>query len=196
VVWGIWGATFSETTTGESKKMITSANQNTNWYVLHTKSRFENVVNDGLIKKSIEVFLPKILVRSKRRDRKVMIRIPAFPGYLFVKSNLDPRHQIEIVKTIGVVRFVGTKDGPIPVPDETIDSLKIMVNSEHPVATGNRLVKGDKVIVVNGPFTGVIGTFLTYRGKGRVVINVEALGQTASVDVDESDIEAVQKILT
>ena len=40
------------------------------WYVLHTKSRFENVVNEGLIKKSFEVFLPKIKVRSRRRDRR------------------------------------------------------------------------------------------------------------------------------
>jgi len=60
------------------------------WYVLHTKSRFENVVNDGLGKKSIEVFLPKITVKSKRRDRKAMIRVPLFPGYLFVKTDLAP----------------------------------------------------------------------------------------------------------
>ncbi|NQT68980.1 MAG: antitermination protein NusG, partial [Desulfobacteraceae bacterium] len=39
------------------------------WYVLHTKSRFENVLHEALFKKSIEVFLPKIQVRSKRRDR-------------------------------------------------------------------------------------------------------------------------------
>ena len=49
------------------------------WYVLHTKSRHESVVNDGLMKKSIEVYLPKVTVRSKRRDRKVTIRVPLFP---------------------------------------------------------------------------------------------------------------------
>jgi transcription elongation factor/antiterminator RfaH len=166
-----------------------------NWFVLHTRSRFENVVNDGLAKKSIEVFLPKILVRSKRRDRKSMIRIPVFPGYLFVKSDMNPYERVEIVKTIGVVRFIGTKDGPVPVPEETIESLKIMVNSEYPIITGNRLTRGDKVMVATGPFAGVIGTFVSYRGKGRIVINVEALGQTAAVDVDESDIEPLPKIL-
>lgn len=165
------------------------------WFVLHTRSRFENVVSDGLLKKSIEVFLPKILVRSKRRDRKLMIRIPVFPGYLFVKSNMNLYEQVEIVKTLGVVRFVGTKDGPVPVPEETVESLKIMVNSESPIATGNRLARGDKVMVVNGPFTGVIGTFITHKGKGRIVINVEALGQTAAVDVEASDIEPLPKIL-
>jgi transcription antitermination factor NusG len=99
------------------------------WYVLHTKSRFENVVNDGLAKKFIEVFLPKITVRSKRRDRKAMIRIPLFPGYLFVRTDLAPESHLEIVKTAGAVRLIGSKQGPVSVPEETIDSLKIMVSA-------------------------------------------------------------------
>ncbi|MBW2597899.1 MAG: UpxY family transcription antiterminator, partial [Deltaproteobacteria bacterium] len=153
------------------------------WYVLHTKSRFENVVNEGLVKKSIEVFLPKIQVkiqvRSKRRDRKAMIRVPLFPGYLFVKSDLNPYKHLEIVKTVGAVRLIGNKDGPIPVPSETIKSLEIMIGGNNTVITGSRFKKGDRVVVVYGPFTGVTGTFVRYRGKGRVIVNIEALGQFA-----------------
>ncbi len=67
------------------------------WYVLHTKSRFETVVNDALIKKSFEVFLPKILVKSRRRDRRLMIRAPLFPGYLFLKTSLQTPEHIEIL---------------------------------------------------------------------------------------------------
>ena len=166
------------------------------WYVLHTKSRFENVVNEGLIKKSIEVFLPKVQVKSKRRDRKVMIRVPLFPGYLFVKSDLNPNEHLEIVKTVGAVRLIGSKDGPIPVPPDTIKSLEIMVGGNNPVITGTRFKKGDRVIVVYGPFTGVIGTFVRYRGKGRIIVNIEALGQFAGVDVSEEDIEKLPEILS
>jgi transcription elongation factor/antiterminator RfaH len=165
------------------------------WYVLHTKSRFENVVNDGLGKKSIEVFLPKVTVRSKRRDRRVMIRVPLFPGYLFVRTDLAPESHLEIVKTAGAVRLIGSKQGPVPVPEETIDSLKIMVSGDHPVTTGHRLQKGDKVLVVHGP-AGVTGTFTRYGGKGRVIVNIEALGQYAGVEVSEDDIEIIPKILT
>ena len=166
------------------------------WYVLHTKSRFENVVNDGLAKKSIDVFLPKITVRSKRRDRKAMIRVPLFPGYLFVRTDLAPESHLEIVKTAGAVRLIGSKQGPVPVPEDTIDSLKIMVTGDHPVATGTSLKKGDKVLVVSGPFVGVTGTFIRYGGKGRVVVNIEALGQYAGVEVSEDEIEIIPKILT
>ena len=166
------------------------------WYVLHTKSRFENVVHEGLSKKRIEVFLPKITVQSKRRDRRKMIRVPLFPGYVFVKTNLHPHHHLEVVKTAGAVRLIGSKKGPVPVPDETIDSLKIMVSTDFPVTTGQRLQKGDRVMVVSGPFAGVVGTFVRYRGQGRVIVNVEALGQHAGVEVSDDDIEILPKILS
>jgi len=154
------------------------------------------VVNEGLIKKSIEVFLPKIQVRSKRRDRKAMIRVPLFPGYLFVKSDLDPYKHLEIVKTVGAVRLIGNKDGPISVPSDTIKSLEIMVGGNNTVITGSRFKKGDRVVVLYGPFTGVIGTFVRYRGKGRVIVNIEALGQFAGAEVSEEDIEKLPDILS
>lgn len=166
------------------------------WYVLHTKSRHEKVVNDLLLKKSVEAYLPMVTVRSKRRDRKVMIRVPLFPGYLFVKTNLHPDSHLEVVKTAGAVRLIGNKQGPVPVPGETVDSLQIMVESSHDVTTGYRLKSGDKVMVVYGPFAGVVGTFVRYGGKGRVIVNVEALGQYAGVEVSEEDIEIIPRILS
>jgi len=165
------------------------------WFALHTRSRFENVVGEGLYKKSLEVFLPKITVKSKRRDRKKMIRVPLFPGYLFVKTDLNPTEHIEILKTVGAVRLVGNREGPVSISDDTIGSLKIMIASEQPVDTGRQFRKGDRVIVVEGPFAGVVGTFVRYRGTDRVVVNIEALGQFAGVDVSEEEVEKLPDIL-
>ncbi|MDY6837643.1 MAG: UpxY family transcription antiterminator [Thermodesulfobacteriota bacterium] len=159
------------------------------WYVLHTRSRFEQVVFDGLDRKSLEAFLPKMTVMSKRRDRRLKIRVPLFAGYVFVKSDLNPYERLEIVKTTGVVRIVGNKDGPLPVLDEAIDSLQIMVSGDNPIVTGTRLRKGERVMVVDGPFAGVTGVFVRYRGQGRVVVSIEALGQYAAVDVAEEHLE-------
>ncbi len=166
------------------------------WYVLHTKSRFEDVVDDLLVKKSFEVFLPKILVKSRRRDRRLMIRTPLFPGYLFLKTNLQSPEYIEILRTGGAVRLIGNKEGPIPVATEIIESLKIMVAGDNKVFTGTRFKKGDLVMVVCGPFTGLTGIFVQYRGKGRVVVTIKALRQFAAVDVREDDVERLPKILS
>jgi transcription elongation factor/antiterminator RfaH len=165
------------------------------WYVLHTRSRFENVVREGLEKKSFEVFLPKVQVRSRRRDRKVLLRMPLFPGYVFVKTDLNPYAQVEIVKTTGVARFIGNRDGPISVLPEALASLRIMVAGDRPVTTGSDLQPGDRVIVVAGPFTGVTGLFVRHRGLGRVVVNVEALGQYAAVNVKAEEVERLSGLL-
>ncbi len=159
------------------------------WYVVHTRSRFETKVYDLLVKKSKTVFLPKMLVQSRRRDRRQMIRIPLFPGYIIVQTDMEPVERLDILKTVGVVKFIGNRSGPIPVDDGTIDSLKIMVAADQDIQTGSQMKKGDRVVVVRGPLTGVIGQFVHYRGSQRVVVHIEALGQFAAVEVDVADIE-------
>lgn len=167
------------------------------WYVLHVKSRFENVVNEGLTQKSFEAFLPKIRVRSRRRDRVKMIDVPLFPGYLFVRTSLEPTLHLEIVKVVGAVRLIGNRTGPpVPVPDEVISSLRVMVSADGTITTGARLKRGDRVMVMSGPFAGIIGVFSRYRGKSRVIVNIEILGQFAAVEVSEDDVELLPKILS
>jgi transcription termination/antitermination protein NusG len=166
------------------------------WYVLHTRSRHEAVAWEGLQKKSLETFLPRVKVRSTRRDRKALIHIPLFPGYLFIRTDLQPRTHLEIVKTAGVVRLIGTSQGPVPVPDETIRSLMIMVAAEGPITTGSALRPGDRVMVVQGPFAGVTGVFTRYRRQGRVVVHIDALGQYAAVEVNAEDVERLPPVLS
>lgn len=165
---------------------------NYNWYALHTKSRFENKVDTLLKKKSIEVFLPIVRIKSKRRDRNVMINKPLFPGYLFVKTDLKPDNHLNIVKTHGVVELVGNNDGPVEISANDIESLKIMIKGKDEITTGTNLKKGDKVIVVNGPFTGVSGIFERYKGKERVIVNFDVLGQFAAINVNKKDIEIIK----
>ena len=84
------------------------------WYAVHTRSRFEQKVHDGILGKSIEVFLPKIQVMSRRKDRRKKILIPLIPGYVFVNTALEPEEYLNILKTVGVVRMVGFKGKPSP----------------------------------------------------------------------------------
>lgn len=163
------------------------------WYVLHTKSRCEKVVNDALQRKSFDAFLPTMQVKSKRRDRKLMLDLPIFPGYTFVRSTLRADEHLSIVKTAGVVKVIGNATGPVPVGNEIVDSLKIMVTNSQTLKTESRFKKGEKIIVLYGPFAGLTGVFYKYRGKGRVYVNIDLLGQSASVEIEEDDIEHIPK---
>lgn len=161
------------------------------WYALHTRSRFENVVFDNLTKKSFETFLPKMKKPSKRKDRRVVLDVPLFPGYIFVKTDLTPENHLSILKTIGVVRVLGSPRGPVPVPEESLSSLQIMVAANQEIFTAPTFLKGETVIVTRGPFEGITGIFLKDLGQGRVIVNIDILGQSAAVHVSDTDIERV-----
>ena len=53
------------------------------WWALHTRSRFEQKVHKGLCGKSLEAFLPRIQVMSRRKDRRKKILVPFDSGICF-----------------------------------------------------------------------------------------------------------------
>lgn len=173
----------------------TNANLTPAWYVLHTRSHFENVVHKALLGKKKETFLPKMRVRSRRKDRRKLIDVPVFPGYVFVRSTLLPAAHVDILKTVGAVRLIGASAGPVPVPDETIESLRIMTAVPESVITGTRFQKGDRVRVTEGPFAGVTGVFSRYQGQDRVVVEIEILGRFAAVEVTEDEVELLPEFM-
>ncbi len=124
-----------------------------------------------------------------------MIYKPLFPGYTFIKTNLDRYEHYGIVKAAGFVRIIGNRMGPLKVPEEAVASLKIMIATGLPVATGRRFRKKERIRVISGPFAGVMGYFSSYRGQGRVIVNIDALNQFAYVEIDEDDIEPLPEIL-
>ncbi len=161
------------------------------WFALHTRSRFENVVFDTLTKKSFEAFLPTMKVPSKRKDRRVVLDVPFFPGYVFVKTGLTPESHLSILKTVGVVRVLGCSQGPVPIPETALSSLRIMAAADTEIFTSMAFMEGEPVIVMNGPLKGLTGLFSEDLGQGRVIVNIDILGQSAAVHVSEADIDRI-----
>ena len=161
------------------------------WYALHTRSRFENVVFDNLTKKSFETFLPKMKQNSRRTDRRVILDVPIFPGYVFVKSSLTAEAHLSILKTLGVVRVLGSKRGPVAIPEESLTALRIMVAAGEEIFTSPVFMEGDSVIVTEGALKGLTGIFSQHLGQGRVIVNIDILGQSAAVHVSDTDIERI-----
>ncbi|MFH1134933.1 MAG: UpxY family transcription antiterminator [Pseudomonadota bacterium] len=163
-----------------------------NWFAVRTRSNYEVKVFDGLGAKDVEVFLPRILVKSRRLDRKKIISVPLLPGYLFVNIRLSPEEHLKILKTVGVVHLVGIKGRPVPVGEEEIYNLKILDGTDRPVFHQDCLKKGDRVMLTEGPLQGLIGIFLRQKGaEDRVVVSVDFLNQAVAVEVSGW---AVQKV--
>jgi transcription antitermination factor NusG len=163
-----------------------------NWYAIHTRSRFEQKVFDGLQGKSIESFLPKMLVMSRRKDRRKKILIPLLPGYVFVQSDLNNKEYLEILKTVGVVRMVGIQGRPAPANDEEIASLMILDGTDRTVQNRTYMSKGDRVVIMEGPLKGLVGYYLRHKGQSdKVVVSVDLLHRSLEVEIEDWALEKV-----
>ncbi len=130
------------------------------WYVIHTRSRHEVKVETNLTRKGLQTFLPRVTVRSRRRDRLQMLETPLFPGYLFVRTDLNEWAHNHIIRNQGVVRILGIKGQCTPVAENTVTSLRTLVNSGQPVFPWSQLTPGKRVRVVEGPLRGAVGVIL------------------------------------
>ncbi len=163
-----------------------------NWYAVHTRSRFEQKVFDGLRGKSIESFLPKMLVMSRRKDRRKKILVPLLPGYVFVQSDLNNREYIEILKTVGVVRMVGIKGRPAPAREEEIASLMILDGTDRTVQNRAYMNRGDRIMIMEGPLKGLVGYYLRHKGQSdKVVVSVDLLQRSLEVEIEDWALEKV-----
>jgi len=162
------------------------------WYAVWTQSHYENIVAEQLSAKGFAAFLPEMSVWSKRDGEMRLIRVPMFPGYLFVRDSMDKRSYIEILKSRGVVRIL--EDGwtrLTPVPDEEIEAIQQVVGADVPVFPHANLARGDRVEVTDGPLAGLEGIFIQGKNsKGRLVVNVELLGRSVAVEVDGTAVKA------
>ena len=122
-----------------------------------------------------------------------MIEVPLFRGYLFVRSTFEPADQLKILKTMGAVRLLGNTRGPVPVPDSQINALQLMANANVDLITGDSILlqKGDPVMILEGPMAGLRGEFSRHKGKGRVIIKIDLLGQYAGVEMDGENVEKI-----
>lgn len=166
--------------------------EGTRWYALHTRSRFEQVVNNGLRGKAIETFLPRVQVMSRRKDRRKKILIPLLPGYVFVQADLEPYLYWEIIKTVGVVRMVAFKGRPVPASDQEIESLMILNGTDRTVENRAFMQKGDRVMIMEGPLKGLVGFYLRHKDRSeKVVISIELLKRSMAVEIEGWALEKV-----
>ncbi|HCY84174.1 MAG TPA: transcriptional antiterminator [Desulfobacteraceae bacterium] len=168
------------------------------WFALLTRSNFEQTVYTKVCQKKIDAFLPKMRKQSKRKDRKLMIETPLFPGYIFVRSTTAPQDQLQILKTTGAVRLLGSAKGPIPVPEHQIEALKLLTSTSQDLITGAivQLKKGDPVVILEGPMAGLKGEFFRYKGQGRVIVKIDLLGQYAGLEVDLDNVEKIPNLIS
>ena len=121
------------------------------------------------------------------KNRKKEVELPLFNSYLFCK--FDYKHRFEILQTHGIIKIINFKGIPAVVPEWQIDALKTILANPESLRMENYFRQGDLVEVMAGPFKGLKGTVTNIRGESRLVITIEGIMQTVSVEMDKEFLE-------
>jgi transcription antitermination factor NusG len=119
----------------------------------------------------------------------VLLDLPLFPGYVFVRLAL--RDRLRVLKIPSVVRLVGFGGEPAALPDEIVIRLREGVVGGLRAEPHPYLNVGKRVRLVRGALSGTEGILLRKKGRIRVVVSIELIGRSVSVEVDLADIAPV-----
>jgi transcriptional antiterminator NusG len=161
------------------------------WYAVSTKSRREKVVASMLEYLDVANFLP--LVNQERRwsDRKQMVAIPLFQGYVFVLITASGELQLRVLKVPGVVDFVRSRSSPLAIPNKEIEDVRAVLAHGVGCSPYPFLKVGDRVRVVRGPLVGIEGTLVRSGSQSKLVISIEMIQRSVAASVSQSDVAPV-----
>ena len=146
------------------------------WYAVYTTPRAEKQVYKRLLEIGVETFLPLQKTYRIWSDRKKLVEKPLLSSYIFVK--VIPVNFPKVYKIHGVVKFVTFEGHPAFIPQNQIDNLRLLIDSDAEIeVTCEKFEKGDNVEVINGAMAGLTGELIKTGGKKRVLIRIDRLDQ-------------------
>lgn len=160
------------------------------WWALYTRHQHEKQVADTLQAKGFEVFLPLYESLRHWKDRRKVLALPLFPGYVFVRG--DHRRRLGIVSTPGVHMILSRGEAEAVVPEEEIEALGRTLDAKLAVEPHPFLKCGDRVRVERGALEGVEGILVRKKNLFRLVLSVEMLAQSVAVEIDVTDVQPLR----
>ena len=156
------------------------------WYCARTTPLAEYLAREHLKSAGLEVFLPCGHTRTPRHGHQ---DAPLFPGYLFLRYDLDAQGWAplnRVPQVVGLVAFGG--EAP-PVPDEVIDELAQRVDAMNGKGSlWTRFQRGQAL----GPMESLAEVVEEAKSpRARVRVLVEFLGRLVEAEVPWIDVQAV-----
>lgn len=159
------------------------------WYAAYTCAQHEKRVAEQFTQRALESFLPQYESVRQWKDRKVKLKLPLFPGYVFVRLAL--RDRLRVLETPSVVRLVGFNGHPVALPDKEMEGLQVCVATQMATEPHAYLTVGRRVRIKSGPLEGLEGVLVRKKNGLRVVLSLGLIARSAAVEVDARDIERV-----
>lgn len=159
------------------------------WFAIQTWPRYEKQVARELGRKSVEVFLPLFAAEHQWSDRRRVVYVPLFPTYLFVQTAGTPETRTVVVRTRGVIGFLGARTGT-PVPESEIDSVRILLDRDVAFQNHPFLNVGQRVRIREGSLDGVEGILVAKNDDFSLIVSINIIQRSLAVRVAGYRVEA------
>ena len=170
----------------------------TNWYVVHTYSGYENKVKANIEKtienrhledQILEVRVPLEEVIEVKNGTKKQVQRKMFPGYVLLNMVMNDDTWYVVRNTRGVTGFVGPGSKPVPLT-ETEKAALGLADESKPADVIIDLEEGDAVVVTGGAWADTTGVIQGInKAKQVVTINVELFGRETPVEISFAEIK-------
>jgi transcription antitermination factor NusG len=161
------------------------------WYAVHTMARHEKRVAMQYLEKKVFVFLPLLEQVHRWTDRQSKVEVPLFSCYVFVRIAPTAENRVEVLRTPGVLGFVGAKGQGTSIRDEEIESLRTAMREKIPCLAHPFIKTGKRVRILGGCLDGVEGILERQGEDQTLIVSVELLQRSVSIRVDGYDIELI-----
>jgi transcription antitermination factor NusG len=163
------------------------------WYAVQARSNFEQLVANELRAKGFEEYCPVFKEVHQWADRKKVVELPVFPGYVFVRFAVSQAARLRILQTYGVVQILGVNGIPEAIPETELGPIRRMLDSDCAVGRHPFLQAGARVRVRRGALKDVEGVLVRVKNSARLVLSIAFLSQAVSTEVNIRDVEVLDK---
>ena len=163
--------------------------QESKWFALQVRTRWEGSTALLLSGKGYEVLLPTFKVRKRSSGRFREVDTPLFPGYVF--CHFDAQKRLPVLITPGVLAVVGRGRTPLPVDDTEIASIQTVVSSGLHVEPWPYLEVGQRIRIDGDALSGLEGILINFKGSHRIVVSVTLLRRAVALEIDRSCVTPV-----
>lgn len=161
------------------------------WYAVYTKARWEKKVYKSLIDNGFEAYCPMNKVRKRWSDRFKWIEEPLFRSYVFVRVKEMQLTDVRMIK--GVVNFVYWLGKPAIIKPKEIQIIRRFLNEYEEVEVMPLALNTDvKVTIRKGPFMDKEGQVIRVLNK-RVQVMIESIGYRLVAIIDRSNLALAGK---
>lgn len=152
------------------------------WYIWYTRPRAEKKIQERLLAKGVEVFLPMTRELRQWSDRKKWVEAPLFSGYIFTRISLKQFNSI--AQTDGMVSWLRFDGGPAYLRDEQVAEIQQLLSyNKSPEVITEKFSGGEPIHIIYGPLAGLGGEVVTCRGNKKLMVCVEQLGRSLMVEL-------------